>query len=201
MPKKRQNSKVFAEKVLLGRDELGIGGIEETHKGWHSRTGVYWVSASMVSADTTTAAFAGTAPNRLLRLTMADAATEGTGFTMAVPDDWTNGPLKIEHYVSALTAPGFPAGETFIMETSSLEVVDSAAANATNTVQTSVEYTPGTDYAELELYITAAEEMVTPTDPNSMIRVYFRRRGGDANDDFTDSLLWWGCRITYASDK
>lgn len=201
MPRKRQNSKVFSERVVVGKDQLGIGGIETTHKDWHSRIGSFFINAGDVAADTTTAAFAGTAPDRILRLTMADGSSTGTGFAFTVPDDWTNGPLKIEHYVSALTAPGFPAGETFRMETSSLEIVDSAAVNAASSVTTTVDYTPGTDYAEVDLYVTAAEEMVTPTDPNALIRVYFRRIGGHANDDFTDDLLWWGARITYSSDK
>ena len=201
MPKKRQNSKILPESLLASEDNLGIGAIEATHKDWHSRIGSFFVNVGMVDADTAAAAWAGAAPAKALRLNLLDGSSTGTGFLFTVPDDWTNGPLKIEHYVSALTAPGFPAGETFIMETTSLEVVSSAGVTAASAINTTVEYTPGTDYAELELYVTAAEEMVTPTDPNAMIRVNFRRRGGDANDDFTDTLLWWGARITYSSDK
>ena len=201
MPRKRQNSKILPERLPTPKDDPGIGSIETTHKDWHSRVGSFFVNVGMVDADSAALAWAGAAPAKALRLNLVDGSSTGTGFLFTVPDDWANGPLKIEHYVSALTAPGFPAGETFIMETTSLEVVDSASVTAASAINTTVEYTPGTGYAELELYVTAAEEMITPTDTNAMIRVNFRRRGGDANDDFTDTLVWWGARITYSSDK
>jgi hypothetical protein len=161
----------------------------------------FWISAGQLPADTTALAFAGTAPDRIVRLNFVDGSSTGTGFAFSVPGDWASGAMSIQHYVAALTAPGFPAGETFRFETSSLEVADSASVTAASTTTTAVDYTPGTGYAELELYITAAEDMVTPSAKHKVIRVYIRRLGAHANDDFTDTLIYFGSLISYTAEQ
>lgn len=163
-----------------------------------NRTKSLYIHAGMVNPDTGAAAWAGTAPDRYLRINLVDASTTGFGFTFFVPEDWDNGQMSIINYVTGLG--NFGVNDTFRLDVTALEVADSASMTGAGTT-TAADHTPGTNYVAHDLYETASQSLLTPSSNSKMVRVYIRRLGGHANDDYANTVLWVGCRILYTADS
>lgn len=197
MPKKRERSKILPKKLPTPKDKLGIGAIELTHKDWHSRSRQVWLPAASWQSSSATAAGAGTQPNQLTVQNLVNGSTTGTGTVFQIPEDYVQGPITLNLYYSGVAA--FGAADSVVFSVTYLQLADSADTTATGTTVSSTE-TPGTAYGAEDLVTSSSFALGTPTAPNVLYRLFVQRIGGDAADDYGNTVRLIGALIIYASD-
>ena len=155
-----------------------------------------WIPAGSITPDTAAVGLAGTAPDRMEHILFNDGSTQGAVVTFLVPQDWASGAIGFTHYFSGNNA--FGAADTFRVETTVAEISVSEDTTSAGTT-TAEDITPGTAYAANDLIGFVSSVTITPGDPVALIRFYFRRLGGHANDDYVGNLRWHGMLVGYTA--
>lgn len=139
----------------------------------------------------------GTLPDRREFHLWADGvADNGSMFNFAVPSDWNSGALTAKVYAEATT--GFNGTtDAWVVKVDYLYAGDNDNSSGAGT-SASTTITPAADTA-LDLVISPALDIGTPTAAGQYLRLYIERRGSVAADTYTGNLRVFGILVEYTA--
>lgn len=163
-------------------------------------TRTLWIPGDVLASnlDSGTSSAIGTAPDIGKTVSLADAATQGFYFSVAVPNDWSTGAIQYTIYWS----PGSTDASTHTVRWSTDAIKLVPGTTLVNAAGTTTAFT-GTSAARTVnvLYTEPAQTLLTPTAVGDLIRANIRRLGADGADTYVGAVRVHGVLLTYTATR
>jgi hypothetical protein len=180
-----------------------LGGISANPHGAADHTDIsrtLWLGADRAQLDSGTAATIGTVPNAVQAVALADAATQGCYWAIAVPVDWASGSITVQPFWAPGATDAVAHTVRWSFTVKSVVSGGDATAAGTNVLVTgqSLAHAVGFIYGNGE---AQTDTTVTPTTIQDILMVNLRRIGADAADTYVGVVNLIGVRLRYTANQ